>query len=159
MNYSLLERDEELSVSEQVFKNRGIEDYKNYKNAGENDIIHWSNLDNIQEAVECLQFAIKDGKRIGLIADSDTDGSLSSGMFYNYFKKYNPLVYYHDSKEHGLSDYLMPQIISDIEHNEIGILVIPDAQADDNKCKIIKQLGLSFLTFLASRVVIFQFQL
>jgi len=146
MNYNLLERNQSLSIQEQVLKNRGIDNYDEYLNAGKDDIIHWSKLDNIQEAVECLQNAIVNGLRIGLIADSDADGSLSSGMFYNYFKKYNPFVYFHESKEHGLSDYLMPQIISDIEHKEIGILVIPDAQAAEDNCKKLKQLGIDIIT-------------
>jgi len=70
-------------------------------------LIHYSELDNIGEAVQCLLRHLENDSEIHILVDSDPDGYISASITYRYLKLINPdvkLTYsIHTGKQHGLS--------------------------------------------------------
>jgi single-stranded-DNA-specific exonuclease len=89
----------------------------------EEDEEHYSNLDNIDEAITMLYDGFINKKKFFLQVDSDADGYTSSAIFYAFFKKVFPEsnieFRLHDEKEHG--------VILDTIPIDADIIVIPDA--------------------------------
>lgn len=72
MNYTLLPQDSSLSIKEQIFKNRDVQNYSIYDSASKKDIIHWSNLgQNINIAFDIIMQHKREGNGIGILSDSD----------------------------------------------------------------------------------------
>jgi single-stranded-DNA-specific exonuclease len=89
----------------------------------EEDEEHYSNLDNIDEAITILYNGFINKKKFFLQVDSDADGYTSSAIFYAFFKKIFPEsnieFRLHEEKEHG--------VILDTIPIDADIVVIPDA--------------------------------
>lgn len=145
MKYNLINRDEELSAKQQILKNRGIENYEEYLNVSVKNIIHWSKLKNIDEAYLKLKSIIDSNGKISCLMDVDGDGIFSSAMIYNYFKNYNLVMYLNEGKDHGLDTEIFPKILDDAKNKIINILIVPDAQVDDKKCKLLLDEGVSVI--------------
>jgi single-stranded-DNA-specific exonuclease len=80
-------------------------------------------LDNMQQMIDALHDGFINKKHFFLQVDSDTDGMISSAIFYNYFTTLYPnanITYrVHEGKEHG--------VILDTIPVWTDIVVIPDA--------------------------------
>ncbi len=137
MNYKLIGNNNCTNIQNTIFENRDIKDIKHYVNLSSKDEIPYSNLDNIQEAVECLEKHIINKDQIDIIVDSDTDGYTSASVLYMYIKKQwgnkYPIKYsIHQKKTHGLSDDI-------IIHKETKLVLLPDAGSNDiEQCKKLK---------------------
>lgn len=130
----------------EVFKNRGIDDYRAYLNLDDSVIISYEKLDNIHEAVDCFMEHFNKKDRITVLVDSDPDGYCSASMIYNYINQLDseyPVDYkmHNRAKSHGLDD-----VIDELIIDEPHFLVIPDAGTNDiDECKTLKEKGWDIL--------------
>ncbi|ATO28939.1 single-stranded-DNA-specific exonuclease RecJ [Bacillus atrophaeus] len=106
-----------------ILKNRGIDDPKLFANIDQSSVIHYSKLNNIDKAADCLIKHLKEKNKVFVQVDSDVDGYTSSSIIINYIKKIYPKadIQYriHDGKEHG--------IIIDTIPDDVNLVIIPDA--------------------------------
>lgn len=134
MQYRLYKTDNKYSptdVFRYVLANRGIDSPDDWKKAVlSNSVQHWSNLDNIEQAVHRVRGAVKNNQNICVIVDSDTDGYTSSAIFINYLYSLYPdyvlehLSYkQHKGKEHGLADMKI--------EDGIDLVICPDSASND----------------------------
>ncbi len=145
MQYKLINNslNDIYNPKETVLRNRGIEDVDAYLNLDDSVLIHYSELDNIGEAVQCLLRHLENDSEIHILVDSDPDGYISASITYRYLKLINPdvkLTYsIHTGKQHGLSyDIKIPE--------ETNLLIIPDAGTNDSKqCKKLKEKGIDII--------------
>jgi single-stranded-DNA-specific exonuclease len=145
MNYKLIDNslNDIYNPKETVLRNRGIEDVNTYLNLDDSVLIHYSELDNIREAVECLLKHLENDSEVHILVDPDTDGQTSASEMYRYLKLIKPnvkLTYsIHTTKQHGLSyDIKIPE--------ETNLLIIPDAGSNDvNECKNLKEKGIDII--------------
>lgn len=123
-----------------VLKNRNIRDCNRYLNLSERDEIPYTNLENIEEAVNLFMHHFNNKSKISVLVDEDIDGFCSASMMYSYVKKLDreyPITYiiHKKAKAHGLSDDI---VISE----NIDLLIIPDAGTNDvDECKKLKKQG------------------
>jgi len=145
MNYKLTDNslNDIYNPKETVLRNRGIEDVNTYLNLDDSVLIHYSELDNIREAVECLLKHLENDSEVHILVDPDTDGQTSASEMYRYLKLIKPnikLTYsIHTTKQHGLSyDIKIPE--------ETNLLIIPDAGSNEiEKCKQLKEKGIDII--------------
>lgn len=127
-----------------VLKNRNIRDCNRYLNLSERDEIPYTNLKNIQEAVNLFMYHFNNKSQIAVLVDEDIDGFCSASMMYSYVKKLDseyPITYiiHKKAKAHGLSDDIV--ILENID-----LLIIPDAGTNDvDECKKLKKQGVDLL--------------
>lgn len=127
-----------------VLKNRNIRDCNRYLNLSERDEIPYTNLENIEEAVNLFMHHFNNKSKISVLVDEDIDGFCSASMMYSYVKKLDseyPITYiiHKKAKAHGLSDDI---VISE----NIDLLIIPDAGTNDvDECKKLKKQGVDLL--------------
>lgn len=126
-----------------VLKNRGIEDVESYLNLDDSVLYHFSELDNIRDAVECLLKHLEKDSEIHFVVDPDVDGNTSAAIMYSYLKLIKPNVKItysiHTKKQHGLSDDIsIPP--------EAKLVIIPDASTNDVvQCKELKENGIDII--------------
>ena len=145
MQYKLINNslNDIYNPKETVLRNRGIEDVDAYLNLDDSVLIHYSELDNIGEAVQCLLRHLENDSEIHILTDPDADGACSSAIMYNYLKLIKPNVKIsysiHTNKQHGLSyDIKVPE--------ETNLLIIPDAGTNNIKeCKELKEKGMDII--------------
>lgn len=145
MRYKLINNslNDIYNPKETVLRNRGIKNVDTYLNLDDSVLIHFSELDNIGDAVQCLLKHLENDSEIHIINDSDTDGACSSAIMYNYLKLIKPNVKIsysiHTNKQHGLSyDIKVPE--------ETNLLIIPDAGTNNIKeCKELKEKGMDII--------------
>jgi len=145
MRYNLIENslNDIYNPKETVLKNRGIKNTKKYLNLDDSYLYHFSELDNIYDAVKCLLWHLENDSEIHIIVDPDVDGNTSASMMYKYLKLIKPnikLTYsIHSKKQHGISDDI------NIPEN-INLLIIPDASSNDvDQCKELKEKGIDII--------------
>ncbi|MGF0223546.1 single-stranded-DNA-specific exonuclease RecJ [Bacillus velezensis] len=106
-----------------ILKNRGIENPKSFIDVNQSSVIHFSKLDNIDKASDCLIKHLEDKNKIFVQVDSDVDGYTSSSIIINYIKKICPKANIHyriqDGKEHGIFIDTIP--------DDVDLVIIPDA--------------------------------
>ncbi len=106
-----------------VLNNRGITDTDKFLNLTIKDTHCFHKLKNIDAAVDCLLYHIKQKSTIFIQVDSDCDGVTSSAILYNYLKKYDKTINIkyrlHNGKEHGI-------ILGNIP-DDVKLVIIPDA--------------------------------
>lgn len=145
MRYKLIENslNDIYNPMETVLKNRGIENPDEYLNLNDSVLYHYSKLDNIEEAVECLLKHLENDSEIHIVVDSDTDGACSAAMIYQYLKLIKPDVKLsysiHTKKQHGLSDdIIIPETAK--------LIILPDSGTNDiEQCKTLKEKGIDII--------------
>lgn len=132
------------NVKKEVLNNRGINNYDEYLNLTDKVILSYSNLNNMDAAVDLFTNHFEKKNKIGIIVDEDVDGFCSASEMYSYIKKMDneyPVEYimHQRAKSHGLSEDI---IISE----DIKLLIIPDAGTNDaEECKKLKEKGIDIL--------------
>lgn len=132
------------NVKKEVLNNRGINNYDEYLNLTDKVILPYSNLNNMDAAVDLFTNHFEKKNKIGIIVDEDVDGFCSASEMYSYIKKMDnkyPVEYimHQRAKSHGLSEDI---IISE----DIKLLIIPDAGTNDaEECKKLKEKGIDIL--------------
>lgn len=127
------------NITEEIFKNRNIDDFQTLLNVTKELEIDYNLLDNIDEAVECYIEHLDNNDYILYVIDPDTDGNTSGATLINYTKLIYPnakiLWVIHDKKQHGLSDI---QVYSNVK-----LVVVPDAGSNDYEYhKKLKERGI-----------------
>ncbi|MEH7714262.1 single-stranded-DNA-specific exonuclease RecJ [Bacillus velezensis] len=106
-----------------ILKNRGIENPQSFIEVNQSSVIHFSKLDNIDKAVDCLIKHLENKNKIFVQVDSDVDGYTSSSIIINYIKAIYPKadIRYriHEGKEHGIFIDTIP--------DDVDLVLIPDA--------------------------------
>ncbi|MFG3444542.1 single-stranded-DNA-specific exonuclease RecJ [Bacillus velezensis] len=106
-----------------ILKNRGVENPKSFIDVNQSSEIHFSKLNNIDKAADCLIKHLEDKNKIFVQVDSDVDGYTSSSIIINYIKAIYPKadIQYriHEGKEHGIFIDTIP--------DDIDLVLIPDA--------------------------------
>ena len=118
------------SPAKTIFKNRHV-DPKKYANLSSDCEIPYDELENIEDAVECLSKHFKD--EIHVIVDCDVDGYTSSAILISYLRQLAPSInisyHIHSKKQHGFTD--------DINIPDTAkLIIVPDAGTNDvEACK------------------------
>ncbi|QHM88856.1 Putative SPBc2 prophage-derived single-strand DNA-specific exonuclease YorK [Bacillus velezensis] len=106
-----------------ILKNRGIENPKSFIDVNQSSVIHFSKLNNIDKAADCLIKHLENKNKIFVQVDSDVDGYTSSSIIINYIKAIYPKadIQYriHEGKEHGIFIDTIP--------DDVDLVLIPDA--------------------------------
>ncbi|MGG1395611.1 single-stranded-DNA-specific exonuclease RecJ [Bacillus velezensis] len=106
-----------------ILKNRGIENPQSFIDVNQSSVIHFSKLNNIDKAADCLIKHLENKNKIFVQVDSDVDGYTSSSIIINYIKKICPKANIHyriqDGKEHGIFIDTIP--------DDVDLVIIPDA--------------------------------
>ena len=135
MKYKLIDgsANDTFDVIGTVLRNRGIENVYGYLNVDIRACNHYSQLDNINQAVECFQKHLDNADKIAILVDCDPDGYCSAAIIYRYIKHIRhdyPVSYiiHQNNKAHGLTrmadgDVTIPE--------GTKLLIIPDAGSND----------------------------
>lgn len=106
-----------------ILKNRGIENSKSFIDVNQSAVIHFSKLNNIDKAADCLIKHLENKNKMFVQVDSDVDGYTSSSIIINYIKAIYPKadIRYriHEGKEHGIFIDTIP--------DDVDLVLIPDA--------------------------------
>lgn len=134
----------EGDLIEKLLKRSGIDCPDRYASSGKHDLIPYDNLENIDEAYDIYDWAVKNNVGIGLVVDPDADGVYSSSILYNYLMVIgeNQIFTYHQSgKEHGI-DSVLDEVVSDVKSGLVRLLIVADAGTNDvESCKFLNELG------------------
>ena len=135
MQYKLFESslNDKDNIIETVLLNRGISNPQEYLNLTEECCNDYSNLNNINEAVECFNKHFENKDDISILVDCDPDGYTSAALIYKYIKDLDenyPIHYiiHNNNKAHGLAkmgsgDFELPE--------DTKLFIIPDAGTND----------------------------
>lgn len=126
----------------------GIQDVDKYLNAGLDVMDSPLDYPNMKEGVERLRKAIDNGEKIGVLIDPDVDGQLSAALIVKFLLRFtNNLTYFfHVGKGHGLVQNKEKDIVQQIIHSEVKLIIIPDAGSNDSgQCGILKSVGTDIL--------------
>lgn len=145
LKYKLIEnsKNDINNITETIFLNRGITNYKSFIDLDKNSICDYSLLNNIKEAVECYIKHINNKSKIKIVVDPDVDGFVSASLIYKYTKlidnSSNISYTLHTKKQHGLTDDI-------IIEEDIDLLIVPDAGSNDiEKCKYYKNKNIDII--------------
>ena len=137
MQYQLFERslNDKDNVIQTILINRGITRWEEYLNLNESYCNSYSNLNNINKAVELFDKHFSQRNPIAILIDEDVDGFCSAACMYNYIKCLDdtyPVHYllHNRNKAHGLAkmtdgDFELPK--------DVKLFIIPDAGVNDMK--------------------------
>lgn len=121
-----------VDIVDSLLYSRGIEDIKTFKNVLYEDI-HVTDpfkFYNMRRAVQQLRMHIRNGSKIGILADGDADGFVSTAILYGWlienYNKENVELIVLPFKSHGLLNAL-----STIVDTDIDLLFVPDAGSND----------------------------
>jgi single-stranded-DNA-specific exonuclease len=126
----------------------GIQDVDKYLNAGLDVMDSPLDYPNMKEGVERLRKAIDNGEKIGVLIDPDVDGQLSAALIVKFLLRFtNNLTYFfHVGKGHGLVQNKEEDIVQQIIHSEVKLIIIPDAGSNDSgQCGILKSVGIDVI--------------
>lgn len=146
MQYKLYENgsNDYSNILKEILKNRKIDDYITYLHLDSTCEIPYTNLNNMNEAVELFNTHYSQKNVISILIDEDTDGNTSGAVMYSYILKMNnkyPVNYiiHKAAKAHGLSDDVsIPE--------DTKLLIIPDAGTNDtDECKRLSSLGIDII--------------
>jgi len=128
---------------ETVLINRGIANPKEYLHLDDSVLHHWSLLENIEEAKDCLFKHIENSSPIHIVVDCDCDGNTSAAIMYKYLKLMDSNISLsysiHTGKQHGLSeDIIIPE--------DVKLVIMPDAGTNDvEQCKKLQDKGIDII--------------
>ncbi|MFJ3387525.1 DHH family phosphoesterase [Lysinibacillus sp. NPDC086135] len=128
---------------EVILGNRGISDKERLLEPKASDEIHYSNLQNMKEAVALFKEIenrgrVEGGKiRVVLIIDSDIDGNTSSAILASYIENLFPhielIFLFHEGKQHGITEDKVREVIELHKEIAIDLLIVADAGTSDYK--------------------------
>lgn len=136
-----------LSITEQVFMNRGLllQDIYHFLHTDETDVIDPSTIARIRDGARMLVEALQKSKPTFIQIDSDCDGYTSSALLINYLNRIAPYfvnkcISYQvqDGKEHGIFlDRIPPNT---------KLVIAPDSSSNDyEEHQILKEKGIDVL--------------
>ena len=134
MKYRLVNPELNSPYLENLLRERGIEDVKEYIKPTQNYLNDPAKLDNIEKGAELYLNVIKHNGNILIVVDSDCDGFTSATIIYQYTKKIAPEIkisyLLHEGKQHGLQDHI--DTILD-KGDSYDLIILPDSSSNDYK--------------------------
>lgn len=134
MKYRLVNPELNSPYLENLLRERGVEDVKEYIKPTQNYLNDPAKLDNIEKGAELYLNVIKRNGNILIVVDSDCDGFTSATIIYQYTKKIAPEIkisyLLHEGKQHGLQDHI--DTIIDKGDN-YDLIILPDSSSNDYK--------------------------
>ena len=134
MKYRLVNPDLNSPYLENLLRERGVEDVKEYIKPTQNYLNDPAKLDNIEKGAELYLNVIKHNGNILIVVDSDCDGFTSATIIYQYTKKIAPEIkisyLLHEGKQHGLQDHI--DTILD-KGDSYDLIILPDSSSNDYK--------------------------
>lgn len=120
------------NYGEEILKSRGVTDLDKFLNPTSENLQSFQDLCNIDQGVELLINTLNVNEpKIAIVVDCDVDGFTSAAIIYQYIQKVwgevNITTYFHEGKEHGLSDVWID--IANV--GDYDLLIIPDAASND----------------------------
>lgn len=106
----------------------GIENVDEYLNPDRMCFDNPFDYFNINQAIEMFDNHVKKKSIVGILMDSDMDGTCSAAIIYMFCQKMGmmPTLYFHTGKQHGLHDK-----VNEIIKDNLPFLIIPDAGTND----------------------------
>lgn len=140
LKHTLPHQDSDYLAS--ILRSRGIGDVATYLNPTRDLLLDPQLLNNIEIGAELLHRHLRDGNKIFLQVDSDTDGYTSSAVLYNYIMKICPnanITYrFHNGKQHG--------VIVDTVPEDTSLVILPDSSSNQyEEHKALKERGMDIL--------------
>lgn len=122
--------DKPIVKLEEILKQQGVENVKDFLNPPIDCLENPNNFDNIEKASQLFN---KNKKRnVSLVVDCDVDGFTSAALIYQYLMRcefVNDIaVYCHSAKQHGVSDLHYA-----LSKDESDLIIIPDAGSSDDE--------------------------
>lgn len=134
MKYRLVNPELNSPYLENLLRERGVEDVKEYIKPTQNYLNDPAKLDNIEKGAELYLNVIKHNGNILIVVDSDCDGFTSATIIYQYTKKITPEIkisyLLHEGKQHGLQDHI--DTILD-KGDSYDLIILPDSSSNDYK--------------------------
>ena len=134
MKYRLVNPELNSPYLENLLRERGVEDVKEYIKPTQNYLNDPAKLDNIEKGAELYLNVIKRNGNILIVVDSDCDGFTSATIIYQYTKKIAPEIkisyLLHEGKQHGLQDHI--DTILD-KGDSYDLIILPDSSSNDYK--------------------------
>lgn len=134
MKYRLVNPELNSPYLENLLRERGVEDVKEYIKPTQNYLNNPAKLDNIEKGAELYLNVIKRNGNILIVVDSDCDGFTSATIIYQYTKKIAPEIrisyLLHEGKQHGLQDHI--DTIFEKGDN-YDLIILPDSSSNDYK--------------------------
>lgn len=134
MKYRLVNPELNSPYLENLLKERGVEDVKEYIKPTQNYLNDPAKLDNIEKGAELYLDVVKRNGNILIVVDSDCDGFTSATIIYQYTKKIAPEIrisyLLHEGKQHGLQDHI--DTIFEKGDN-YDLIILPDSSSNDYK--------------------------
>ena len=99
------------------------------------------NYINIDEAISIFKNHVNNKDVVGILMDSDMDGTCSASIIYMFCKDMgmNPKIYFHSGKQHGLHDK-----VEDMIKDNLPFIIVPDAGTNDiEDCQKIKDYNIN----------------
>ena len=83
---------------------------------------------NMEAAIDLFNEHVQKDHKVGILVDSDADGSCSAAIIYDFCKRQgmNPKAYFHTGKQHGIHDK-----VNEIIKDKLDLLIVPDAGTND----------------------------
>lgn len=148
MNIKSLYNNLQEITLESYLNKHGIFDIQEFINPTGKYIDNPLDYEHINEAIIWLEHVRQNPNAIiGLIQDPDADGIMSSALAYMFLNhigipKENIMVFFHPHKTHGLTDFMMSNIIS----TQCQYLWICDAGVNDaEQCCFLRDMGVDIL--------------
>ena len=143
MKYKLIgENDFTFGLTQQIGKNRGVENIDALLSVSEKDCFSPFKLENMQQAVGMLKKHQHKNSKVHIIVDADCDGACSATIMYLYLKKCgfsNVTWNNHPKKIHGI-------FFEELKSFEFDLLIVPDAGSSDyEQIEILSSRGVDVL--------------
>lgn len=134
MKYRLVNSELNSPYLENLLRERGVKDVKEYIKPTQNYLNDPAKLDNIEKGAELYLDVVKRNGNILIVVDSDCDGFTSATIIYQYTKKIVPEIrisyLLHEGKQHGLQDHI--DTILD-KGDSYDLIILPDSSSNDYK--------------------------
>lgn len=137
-------------VIENIFLQRGIQNYQEFLDISNNKEMPWENLMNMEKGLDCFLSHMKKKSPVDIIVDCDNDGFHAAAILVLYMRQCFPDIeiryHLHTGKEHGVSQ-IPPKDLPTLPTPEnMRLLIIPDAGSNDYKAhKKYKEAGVDVL--------------
>lgn len=138
----IIQFDDSEFIVDKILKTRGIGNTYEFLNPDISNLNNPFMLKNMKAAVDLVIQCIFNNKKIGIYADIDTDGVMSTTIIYKYLKNFtdNVEILYHQRKEgHGV------QAQRCINSNVDMVIAVDSSTNSTSECKKLKENNIKVL--------------
>lgn len=132
----------ESDIVDIIMQQRGIEDVEHFLNPTEEDLLPLDSLPNIKNAYNTALFHIKNGNKIIILFDVDSDGITSGAIITRYFRSMGVecTTFINEGKAHGL----MGQDLSRFDGADL-LIIVDSLDANVENYAKLKEQGMDII--------------